>query len=107
MNKMWQGFSIAMQKEFEMFILGELSFSLGLHICKFDQGIINSQTKYVKEMLNNFKMEDCAPITTPLVGCCKLSKNDESLEENKKMYELIIIILLYAITSMHCITKET
>jgi hypothetical protein len=67
-----------MQKEFEMYMLGELSFFLGLQISQYDKGIFISQTKYIKEMLKKFRMEDCTPVNTPMVTGCKLRKNDES-----------------------------
>jgi hypothetical protein len=48
-----------MQNEFEMSLLGELSFFMGLQICQSNQGIFISQTKYIREMLNSFGMEYC------------------------------------------------
>jgi hypothetical protein len=48
-----------MQNEFEMSLLGELSFFLGLHICQSNQGIFISQTKCIREILKRFKMEEC------------------------------------------------
>jgi hypothetical protein len=99
MNKMCQEFAIEMQKEFEMSMLGELSFFLGLQISQFDKGIFISQTKYIKEMLKKFRMEDCAPVNTPMVTGCKLSKDDESLEENQTLYRSMIGNLLYVMTS--------
>jgi hypothetical protein len=47
-----------MQNEFEMSLLGELSLFLGLQIRQSNQGIFISQTKYIKEMLKRFGMED-------------------------------------------------
>jgi hypothetical protein len=47
-----------MHSEFEMSLLGELTFFLGLHISQLDEGIFISQTKYIKEMLKKFGMED-------------------------------------------------
>ena len=67
-----------MQSEFEMSLLGELSFFLGLQIRQRNQGIFISQTKYIKEMLKRFRMEDCKPITTPMQTNCKLRKDDDS-----------------------------
>ena len=51
-------FAKDMQNEFKMSLLGELSFFLGLKICQRNQGIFTSQTKYIKEMLKRFGMED-------------------------------------------------
>jgi hypothetical protein len=55
-----------MQNEFEMSLLGELSFFLGLWIRQINQGIFISQIKYIKDMLKRFGMEDCKPVITPM-----------------------------------------
>jgi hypothetical protein len=79
-NKMCQEFAIEMKKEFEMSMLGELTFFFGLHISKFEKDIVISQTKYIKEMLKKFIMEYFPLVNTPMVTGCKLSTYDESLE---------------------------
>jgi hypothetical protein len=53
-----QKFAKDMQNKFEMSLLGELSFFLGLQIRQRNQGIFISQTKYIREMLKRFGMED-------------------------------------------------
>jgi hypothetical protein len=55
-----------MKNEFEILLLGELSFFLGLRIRQSNQGIFISQTKYIREMLNRFRMEDCKSVITPM-----------------------------------------
>ena len=50
-------FASEMKKEFEMSMLGELTFFFGLQVYKIDKGIFISQTKYNKDMLKKFKME--------------------------------------------------
>jgi hypothetical protein len=82
-----------------MSMLGELSFFLGLHISQSNKGIFISQTKYIKEMLKKFGMEDCAPVSTPMITGCKLRKDDESPEENQTLYRSMIGNLLYVTTS--------
>ena len=47
-------------------------------------------------MLNKFQMEDCKPMSTPIITWCKLSKDDESLEVDQTMYRSMIGNLLYA-----------
>ena len=44
-------FAYEMKKEFEMSMLGELTFFLGLQVYQTDEGIFISQTKYIKDML--------------------------------------------------------
>ena len=70
-------FASEVKKEFEMSMLGELTFFLGLQVSQSKKGIFISQTKYIKEMLKIFKMEEPKPVSTPMVTGCKLSKNDE------------------------------
>ena len=59
-----EDFSKLMQAKFEMSMMGELKFFLGLQIKKIDEGIYIHQTKYVKELLKKFKMDDAKPMKT-------------------------------------------
>jgi hypothetical protein len=88
-----------MQNEFEMSLLGELSLFLGLQICQSNQGIFISQTKYIREMIKRFGMEDCKPIITPMQTSCKLSKDDDSKSTDQRQYRSMIGNLLYVTTS--------
>ena len=78
-----------------MSLLGELTLFLGLHISHLDDGIFISQTKYIKEMLKKFGMEDCKLVSTPMITSCKLSKDDESKEVDQRIYRSMIGSLLY------------
>jgi hypothetical protein len=89
-----------MQNEFEMSLLGELSFFLGLQIRQSNQGIFISQTKYIREMLKRFRMEDCKPVITPMQTSCKLSKDDNSKSTDQRQYRSMIDNLLYVTTSI-------
>jgi hypothetical protein len=63
-----------MQQEFEMSLLGDLSFFLGLQIHQSEKRIFISQSKYLKEILKMFGMQDCAPVSTPMITGCKLKQ---------------------------------
>nr|GEW90578.1 retrovirus-related Pol polyprotein from transposon TNT 1-94 [Tanacetum cinerariifolium] len=58
-------FSKIMHDEFEMRMMGELNFSLGLQIKQMEDGIFFNQSKYIKEMLKKFSLEDSKPMKTP------------------------------------------
>ena len=47
-----------MGKEFEMSMMGELTFFLGLQIKQSSNGISICQEKYIKELLKKFNMVD-------------------------------------------------
>ena len=67
-------------------MLGELSFILGLQISESNKYIFISKIKYIKEMLKKLKMEYYKLVSTPMIRSCKLSKDDESAEEDHTMY---------------------
>jgi hypothetical protein len=67
-------FTIVMQQEFEMSMLGELSFFIGLQIHQSEKGIFISQSKYLKEILK-FGMENYALVSTPMTTSYELGKD--------------------------------
>lgn len=79
-----------MHKEFQMSMIGELSFFLRIYISQLDDGIFISQAKYVKEMLKKFGMEDCKPVSIPIVSGLHLSKDDESPKADQTLYRSMI-----------------
>jgi hypothetical protein len=94
-----QRFSSAMESEFEMSMIGELSFFLGLQITQRSEGMFISQEKYLREMLKRFQMEDSKPVGTPMVIGCKLSKDDDSPDVDQSSYRSMIGSLLYITAS--------
>eukprot|EP00253_Pinus_taeda_P033436 PITA_33436 len=94
-ESMSQSFSWVMQKEFEMSLLGELTYFLGLQIQQNEGGIFLSQTKYLKQILEKYGMEDAKLVCTPMVIGCSLSTNDESAAVHQPTYRSMIGSLLY------------
>ena len=75
-----------MQQEFEMSLLGELAFFLGLQVHQNINGIFLSQSKYLKQILKNYGMEKCKPVSTPMITGCNLSSHDDSPMVNQPEY---------------------
>ena len=67
-----------MKNEFEMSMIGEMKFFLGLQIVQNSDGIFLAQTKYLKDLLKRFGLESCKPIGTPMITCHRLSRKDET-----------------------------
>ena len=65
-----------MQDEFEMSMMGELKFFLGIEINQCKDGVYVHQSKYTKKLLKKFKLEDCKEMNTPMHPTCTLSKED-------------------------------
>ncbi|GJX43201.1 retrovirus-related pol polyprotein from transposon TNT 1-94, partial [Tanacetum coccineum] len=80
-------FAKIMHDEFEMSMMGELNFFLGLQIKQMEEdGIFFNQSKYIKEMLKKFGLEDSKPMKTHMSFDTKLTKDEEwgtSLEGNR------------------------
>ncbi|WVZ75606.1 hypothetical protein U9M48_023644 [Paspalum notatum var. saurae] len=59
-------FAEEMSKEFEMSLMGELRFFLGLQIKQGLEGTFVHQAKYTRDILKKFNMGDSKPMTTPM-----------------------------------------
>eukprot|EP00253_Pinus_taeda_P025002 PITA_25002 len=94
---MSQNFALVMQKEFEMSLLGELTYFLGLQVQQNKDGIFLSQTKYLKQILKKYGMEDSKPVCSPMVTGSSLSANDDSTTAHQPTYRSMIGNLLYLI----------
>nr|GEU52018.1 copia protein [Tanacetum cinerariifolium] len=65
-------FSNLMVKCFEMSMMGEMKFFLGLQVNQFSNGIFINQSKYILVILKIFGMENCDTVPTPMVEQAKL-----------------------------------
>ena len=65
-KKFCEEFSRTMTKRFEMSMMGELKFFLGFKIKQLKEWTFICQTKYIKDMLKKFDMENTKPIKTPM-----------------------------------------
>ncbi|GJZ04051.1 retrovirus-related pol polyprotein from transposon TNT 1-94 [Tanacetum coccineum] len=79
-------FAKIMHDEFEMSMIRELNFFLGLQIKQMEDGIFFNQSKYIKEMLKKFGLEDSKPTKTPMSTEIKLTKDDEADSVDSSKY---------------------
>jgi hypothetical protein len=87
-------FGKIMANEFEMSMIGELSFFLGLQIKQIKEETFVSQTKYIKDMLKKFGMEDAKGITTPMSTSESLDSDKSGNMVDQKLYRSMIGSLL-------------
>ena len=59
-------FGKMMANEFEMSMIGELSYFLGLQIKQVKDGIFVGQGKYIKDMIKKFGLQEAKPMSTPM-----------------------------------------
>ena len=79
-----------MKHEFKTSMFGGIKFFVGLQVNQLKHGIFVTQSKYIKEILKKFGIEDSKPVSTPMATGHKLSKNDESTKVNQTMYRSMI-----------------
>ena len=77
-------FAKEMENGFEMSMIGEMKFFLGLKIVQNNDGIFISQAKYLKDLLKRFGLESCKLVGTPTITSRKLSSKDETPIAKKK-----------------------
>ena len=65
-----------MQNQFEMRMIRELSFFLGLHIQQTSSGTFIYQSKYTKKLLKRFGFENIKLKSTPMSTTTKLDKDE-------------------------------
>ena len=82
-----------MQSKFEMSLMGELKYFLGLQVDQRIDGIFICQSKYLKELLKKYNMEDSA--RTPSSTAAKLGACDSSVKVDVSSYKGMIGSLLY------------
>ncbi|GJT66091.1 retrovirus-related pol polyprotein from transposon TNT 1-94 [Tanacetum coccineum] len=83
-------FGKIMHDEFEMSMMGELNFFLGLQIKQMEDGIFCNQSKYIKEMLKKFGLEESKPMKTPMSSDTKLTKDEECESVDSTKYRGMI-----------------
>jgi hypothetical protein len=85
--------------EFEMSMIGELSYFLGLQIKQLKNDTFVSQEKYIKDMLKKFGMEDAKGISTPMGTNGSLDSDASGNIVDQTMYRSMIGNLLYVTAS--------
>ena len=92
-------FSKLMSDNYQMSMMGELNYFLGLQIKQEVDGIFIHQTKYVKDLLKKFDFENCSSMKTPMSTSIKLGKDTDGKSVNITAYRGMIGSLLYLTAS--------
>jgi hypothetical protein len=84
---------------FEMSMMGELTYFLGLQVKQLKDDIFISQMKYTQDLLKRFGMKHAKPAKTPMGtdGHLDLNKGGKSVDQ--KAYRSMICSLLYLCAS--------
>ena len=88
-----------MSLEFEMSLMGGLTFFLGLQIKQLSIDIFLNQTKYALDLLKRFNMDSSKTINTPKSTSTKLDIDESGESFDQKAYRGMIGSLLYLTTT--------
>ena len=77
-------FAELMQKEFEMRLMGELTYFLGLQVKQMFTGLFVSQEKYNRELLIKYKLKDLKGKATPMANGVKLDADEKGTSVDQK-----------------------
>nr|GEZ76491.1 Gag-Pol polyprotein [Tanacetum cinerariifolium] len=94
-----QLFSDFMKSRFEMSMIGEMMFFLGLQVNQSPCGIFINQSKYMLEILNKYGMESYDPIGTPMEIKDKLDLDQNGTPVDATKYRSMIGALMYLTSS--------
>jgi len=94
-HALMSSFAEQMSREFEMSLMGELQFFLGLQIKQGPEGTFVHQAKYTKDVLMKFGMWDCKPMSTPMRTNVALDADEDGEAVDQKEFRGMICSLLY------------
>ncbi|WVZ52336.1 hypothetical protein U9M48_003408 [Paspalum notatum var. saurae] len=95
-----------MSREFEMSLMGELQFFLGLQIKQGLEGTFIHHAKYTRDILKKFNMGDSKPMTTPMSTNMALDAHEDGEAVDQKEFRGMIGSLLYLIGSLPLLQVE-
>ena len=96
-------FAKLMQSNYEMSMMGELSYFLGLQVSQKEDGIFICQSKYVRHLLRKYNLKDCSPAKTPMATATNLDQDKSGKKVDISSYRGMIGSLLYLTASRPCL----
>jgi hypothetical protein len=71
-------FQEMMESEFQMSMMGGLTFFLGIQVKQMKQGTFVHQAKYTKDLMKKFHMAELKPVSTLMSSAASLGPDEES-----------------------------
>ena len=88
-------FAEEMKRKFEMSMVGELNYFLGLQVKQRNNGIFIFQEKYAKNLVKRFGLDSKKHTSTPMSSSAKLSLDAAGVDVDPTLYRSMISSLLY------------
>jgi hypothetical protein len=88
-------FQEMMESEFQMSMMGELTFFLGIQVKQTKQGTFVYQAKYTKDLMKKFNMTELKPVSTLMSSAASLGTDEDGKPVDQREYRSMISSLLY------------
>jgi hypothetical protein len=92
-------FQEMMESEFQMSMMGELTFFLGIQVKQTKQGTIVHQAKYTNDLMKKFNMAELKPVSTSMSSTASLGPDEDGEAVDQREYRSMIDSLLYFTTT--------
>ncbi|GKC61543.1 retrovirus-related pol polyprotein from transposon TNT 1-94, partial [Tanacetum coccineum] len=92
-------FSKEMSSKFQMSMMGQMSFFLGLQVSQSPGGIFINQAKYALETLKKYGMDLTDPVDTPMVDRLKLDEDLLGIPVDQTRFRGMVGSLMYLTSS--------
>jgi hypothetical protein len=84
-----------MENEFQMSMMGELTFLLGTQVKQTKQGTFMHQAKYTNDLMKKFNIAELKPVSTPMSTATSLGPDEDGETVDQREYRSMIDFLLY------------
>jgi hypothetical protein len=84
-----------MESEFQMSMIGEITFFKGIQVKQIKQGTFVHQAKYTKDLMKKFNMVKLKPLSTPMSTSTTLDPDENVESVDQREYRNMIDSLLY------------
>jgi hypothetical protein len=84
-----------MESEFQMSMMGELTFLLGIQLKQMKQGTFMHQAKYTKDLMKKFNMAELKPLSTPMSSATSHGPYEDGEAVDQREYRSMIGSFLY------------
>jgi hypothetical protein len=88
-------FQEMMESEFQMSMMGELNFFLGIQVKQTKQGTFMHPAKYMKDLIKKFNMAELKSMSTPMSSAMSLGPDEDGKTVDQREYRSMIGSLLY------------
>jgi hypothetical protein len=88
-----------MESEFQMSIMGGLTFFLGIQVKQTKQDIFVHQAKCTNDLMKKFNMVELKPVSTPMSSAASLGPDEDGEVVEQREYRSMIGSLLYLTTT--------